>query len=837
MSGVRPLGRRRPQGPTRAPCSPRRPRRAFTLVELIVALLVLAVLAAIVVVGYTQFTHRSRVTAVQANLRQISTAVLAYTTAHELTDFDRTDVLAALKDADVQIVDAGPNAAGWTFYGPHHTPASMSEFAVGFDDGPGTDVVADHGTRLILVTSAGDTQYGTALSADDAAVSIVKVEPGHLPGEVLDDGSVEVPPAALTAPQVTSDVDQVSGLATFTWTAVTGATGYVTQYALDGGAWQEATTTELTTQLHLDPAVQVLWRVAAQNSAGARTWSDALILTRAASAPTLTGTLTGAMSSITWPAVTGATSYAVRYQLHDTTGASDWVDAITTSPAATYTTLGQGQAITWQVAARSAAGTGEYSTAVTHTRPAVPVISVGPMGDQMTVTWEPAFGATSYTAQWSDITLQGQGGHVSTTGTSVIVAVPAGYTLNFRVRTEGTDGFSTWADASLARVPAVPQVSATRTDVTATATWAAVPGATSYQVSYQVDNGSWVTSTTTATTASATTSEGSTITWKVAATNAAGTSDYSTPVPLEWALTVPAPVAGTSTTSSVTWTWPSIGAAGGYEVRYSTDGGSTWSDPTATSATSATKSGLTTGVAVLVQVRAKTAAGVYSAWSTAVVATSTMPTPTGVHWLGADSGSASTWTLAMGATCTGDARLQWRSMTGSLYGTWPQTWVTMDAGSTRTGTFTLVAGAGKVHAWTQVRCVNPTSGATSSLTESALYNLTSPGTTMGTLAYTHDTTTLEGGGSVFFTGWVYPRSAATVSVPIEVNIDNGAKVYTVWADEQRPDVGAAFAGVGNYHGYALHVPAGVGTHQIKLTALNFGSTADAVLYNGTLAVK
>lgn len=77
-------------------------------------------------------------------------------------------------------------------------------------------------------------------------------------------------------------------------------------------------------------------------------------------------------------------------------------------------------------------------------------------------------------------------------------------------------------------------------------------------------------------------------------------------------------------------------------------------------------------------------------------------------------------------------------------------------------------------------------------------------------------TASTGPGSVTVAGWaIDPDTLAPVTV--EVRVD-GALAATVLAEGRRPDVGAAFPGYGDGHGFVASVPAGPGSRQVCVIA-------------------
>lgn len=87
---------------------------------------------------------------------------------------------------------------------------------------------------------------------------------------------------------------------------------------------------------------------------------------------------------------------------------------------------------------------------------------------------------------------------------------------------------------------------------------------------------------------------------------------------------------------------------------------------------------------------------------------------------------------------------------------------------------------------------------------------------------TYDSASLTAGSSFGVSGWAFDQTnlAATASVQIAWNTPGGVSTTTVPANGSRPDVGAAYPGVGNNHGFSASIPwSGSGQYGACVTAL------------------
>ena len=233
-------------------------------------------------------------------------------------------------------------------------------------------------------------------------------------------------------------------------------------------------------------------------------------ITAGASCGDATGLTTSAIgdsvATLSWTAVSGAVSYAVDYKLNSS---SIWtsLSAAQATTSASLSGLLAGTQYNWRVKANCASGSGNYVTANFTTT--APFFCNTPSGLTSTVTssnatvnWIAVSGAVSYAVDyklstdtvWTSATL-------STSATSISISgLLASTTYNFRVSTNcGTQGASSYSTSSFTTtapfVCSVPTgLTSTVTSSSATVSWTAVSGASSYAVDYKLNTASTWTS-------------------------------------------------------------------------------------------------------------------------------------------------------------------------------------------------------------------------------------------------------------------------------------------------------------------------------------------------------
>jgi hypothetical protein len=337
------------------------------------------------------------------------------------------------------------------------------------------------------------------------------------------------------------------------------------------------------------------------------TVSPAAPLPTAPAAPTISASYPVSVNSVTisWPAVSGATSYD--YQIG--TG------AVTNTSATSVTVSGLAAGTTaFKVRSANTGGASAYSSAsIIYTPPtiaAAPVISAtyAVSTSTVTISWAAVSGATSYDYQ------TGTGLVINTTGTSVTVTGLTLGTTAFKVRSVNTAGASAYSSASIiysapTSTPGAPVLSATYPTTTGSVViaWTPVTGAATYD--YQLGTGAVLSTTSTSVTLSGL-APGTTA-FKLRATNGVGSSVYRT---ASIVYTLPAAPAApvlaatqSATNGAVTISWAAVAGATSYD--YQVGFGAILN----TTATSVTLGGLATGTTGF-KLRATNAGG-SSAWA------------------------------------------------------------------------------------------------------------------------------------------------------------------------------------------------------------------------------
>jgi hypothetical protein len=430
-----------------------------------------------------------------------------------------------------------------------------------------TGIVADDSTLTAatkaLTGLANSTQYYWRVNAKNAGGTSVWSSVSSFTTIVAIPG----------VPTLTAPANNATGVAltpNLTWGSVTGAVSYEVQVST---STTFATTVfdlsgiTVTTQA-ITPALAngtvYYWRANATNAGGASGWTAAMSFTTivaAPSAPVLTAPASGATGvavspTLSWTAATGAASYEVQVSTSSafTTTVFDQAGITATSQAVTPA-LANGTVYYWRANATNAGGTSGWTAAMSFTTivaaPSAPTLSTPSntatnVSLTPTLTWSTVANAASYQIQVSTVsnfasTVFTASGLTATTQ-AISPALSNSTQYYWRVNATnagGTGGWSsTFSFTTVPPAPAAPTLSspangATGVAASPTVSWAAVSGASSYEVQIStsstfattVFDKSGVTSTSQAVTPAL--SNKTTYYWRVNATNAGGTSAWS----------------------------------------------------------------------------------------------------------------------------------------------------------------------------------------------------------------------------------------------------------------------------------------------------------------------
>jgi len=464
------------------------------------------------------------------------------------------------------------------------------------------------------------------------------------------------------------------------WNGGSPITDYAIQYSSNGGStwstFSHAVSTAVSaTVTSLANGTSYVFRVAAVNGMGTGSYtaqSSAVVPAATPGVPSsLAATAGNSQASLSWsaPASSGGsaiTDYSIQYSSN---GGTSWITFSHTASAVVSTTvtgLANGTSYVFRVAAVNGVGTGSYtaqsSEVVPATTPDVPSSLSGTAGSgQVLLSWiapgsDGGAPITDYAIQYSS-----NGGtnwsafsHAASNAVSATVTGLAnGTSYVFRVSAVNGVGNGSYTAQSSAIVPlATPGVPSSLValagDGSVALNWTAPADTggnpiTDYSIQYSSNGGfTWSIFTHAASASVSTTvtgfANGTSYVFRVAAVTGIGTGFYtaqSSAVVPATTPGVPLSLSGVAGNGQVSLGWVAPASNGGspitdYAIQYSSNGGSTWSTSShaASTAVSATVTGLANGTGYLFRVAAVNIAGTgdFSASSNSVLPDGLAPT-------------------------------------------------------------------------------------------------------------------------------------------------------------------------------------------------------------------
>ncbi|MFM9328968.1 OmpL47-type beta-barrel domain-containing protein [Paenibacillus mesotrionivorans] len=271
-------------------------------------------------------------------------------------------------------------------------------------------------------------------------------------------------------------------------------------------------------------------------------------------APTASATLTDL--SVTWMAVSGASSYDVEV--------NGVVVATVSSPSYKKSGLSQNTGLTIRVRSKNNNGSSSWSPSVTaYTLLNVPVISsVTVNSSSITLAWNQVSGATGYRIKLDD-------GYIYETNalSYTIIGLSPNTAHTVQIYAYNANTTSTWTSVmNKTTAPAIPAIIGVNVQINSfTLNWTSSPGASGYDVELNGTISSVSGTSLTKTGLQPNTS----LVLRVRSKNSSGVSEWSETLSnIATKLVVPV-ATGTSTSNSISLTWPNVSGATGYNVKLS----------------------------------------------------------------------------------------------------------------------------------------------------------------------------------------------------------------------------------------------------------------------------
>ncbi len=650
-----------------------------------------------------------------------------------------------------------------------------------------------------------------------------------------------VPPSttSCTVPTGLTTTSVATTTATLNWAAVTGATGYNFQWKTNASTtWTTVSNLSGTTYSLSGLTAGTTYNFQVQticSSSSSSAYSTPLNFTTTATSTCnlpsglAAGSVTTTSAALSWAAVIGATGYNLQWK---TNTATTWT-TVSNLIGTTYNLTGLTAGTTYNFQLQticSSSSSSAYTTPVNFTTTATITCNIpsGLAAGSVTTTsaalsWATVAGATGYNLQWKTNAATTWTTVNNLTGTTYsLTGLSASTTYNFKVQTicsaTSTSAYATAVNfttltASVCNAPS-GLIAGSITYNSATLSWAAVTGATGYNLQWKTNAATtWTTvSNLTGTTYSlAGLTAATTYNFKVQTIcNATSTSAYATAVNFTTttqSCSAPSGLAASNiTTTGATLTWTSVTGVTGYNLQWKTNSATTWTTISNLTTPTYALSSLTASTTYNFKVQSICSSTLTSAYATAVNFTTTTPSPC----------SAPTGLIASGIT-SNTVTLGWTAINGAV-------------------SYKLQYKKSTATAWTTVSGVTATTYSLTGLTAGTIYNY-QVATVCNSASLSAST------ASTFTTGAlcadVYESNntiatafviAANTTIMAKIGTASDKDYYKFSNTTSAPNIKVLLTNLPFDYDLKLYQPNGT---TLIATSANTGTTSESVIYNTT----
>ncbi len=539
-------------------------------------------------------------------------------------------LVATLSSGDINLTwGSVTGASSYSIYRSTTSGSFSTPLATGLTSATYADTTTSSGTTYYYVVSA----FNGAESANSSQVSIKPIDA-----------------FSISSASVASSTSIV-----LTWPAVTGADSYDVKYGTNPASLTTlATQTSPKTFTGLSANTTYYFVVIAKNAVGSGSSESSAQVsakTPTAAPGPVSASATPSQIALSWPAVTGATSYNI---YRGTSAGARTLLASAATNSYNDGAVSNGTDYFYTVRATNGA---ESTDSTEVSAKAIGVISISSTSvlssTSIQINWNSAAGADSYDVKYgtnpaSLTTLTGQ------TSPKTFTGLTTNTTYYFIVVGKNTTGAGTnYSSAQTSATTAFGAPSGLATSGTpgqVALSWNSVSGASQYKIFRGTTSGSLsqLSTSTTNSYTDSTVSDGTVYFYTVRAFNGTDSADST-----EVSIKTIAPITITAATvlgpTSIDLTWPSVAGADSYDVKYGTNPASLTTLPSQTSPKSFTT--LSANTAYYFVVVAKNTTGTSTSLnSDTVSATTPFAAPTGLIASATPGQVGLNWTAVSGAT-------------------------------------------------------------------------------------------------------------------------------------------------------------------------------------------